>query len=192
MVQFWCRINSIRSSTDFMYLCTFTPTGEAEKEAEEFNKYVNPGENAIWDNRSFAIHGLHAYDSRIKDADDIDTVWNQFCEYINRHMGKSQRGVLVAWRGESWDMAWVYRLRQAPYSRHSLPNKLTFFMDPSKVIYNYKHANWIIVRLVKIRMPLARCGRISWRKRNLKMHMIQWLIVEHRWISCALKSSSHS
>ena len=74
----------------------FTPTGEAEKEAEEFNKYVNLGENAIWDNRSFDIHGLHAYDSRIKDADNKDTVWNQFCEYINRHMGKSQRGVLVA------------------------------------------------------------------------------------------------
>ena len=55
----------------------FSPTGEAKKVTEEFNKYVNPGDNVIWDDRSFAVHGLHAYDSRIQDADDIETVWLQ-------------------------------------------------------------------------------------------------------------------
>jgi len=112
----------------------FSATGEAEKETDEFNKYVNPGESAICDDRSFTVHDLHANDSRIKDADDIETVWIQFCEYVNRHMGKLQRGVLVAWSGESCDMTWIYKLCQAPFSKLSLPNKLKFFMDPSKVI----------------------------------------------------------
>jgi len=140
LVWFSFDVESIQSGL-VQVSCTcarFSPTGEAEKETEEFNKYVNPGERAIWDDRSFAVHGLHTYDSRIKDADDIDTVWNQFCEYINRHIGKSQRGVLVAWRGETCDLAWIYKLCQAPFSRLSLPDKLKYFMDPSKVIDNYK------------------------------------------------------
>ena len=140
LVWFSFDVETIKSGmVQISCTCTcFTSAGEAKKEPEEFNKYVNPRDYAIWDDRSFAVHGLHKFDSRIEDADDIETVWNQFCEYVNCHIGKHQRGVLVAWRGESCDMTLVYKLCQAPFSKLSLPDKLSFFMDPSLVIQFYK------------------------------------------------------
>ena len=140
LVWFSFDVETIKSGVvQISCTCTrFSPSGEPEKIQEEFNKYVNPGDNAIWDERSCRVHGLHEHDSRIQNAEDIESVWLQFCDYVNHHIGKSQRGVLVAWRGESCDMTWVYKLCQAPFSKLSLPDRLTFFMDPSSVIQTYK------------------------------------------------------
>ena len=71
------------------------------------------------------------------NADEIDVVWKEFCEFIGRHIGRDQKGVLVAWNGQSCDLRWIYKLFQAPRSVLSLPVNLEFFMDPSVVIKHY-------------------------------------------------------
>ena len=110
---------------------------ESEIEEETFNKYVQPGKDAIWDEKASSIHGLSKDDDRIVNADEIDVVWKKFCEFIDRHIGRDQKGVLVAWNGQSCDLRWIYKLFQAPRSVLSLPVNLVFFMDPSVVIKHY-------------------------------------------------------
>ena len=110
---------------------------ESEIEEETFNKYVQPGKDAIWDEKACSIHGLSKDDDRIVNADEIDVVWKKFCEFIGRHIGRDQKGVLVAWNGQSCDLRWIYKLFQAPRSVLSLPVNLVFFMDPSVVIKHY-------------------------------------------------------
>ena len=110
---------------------------ESEIEKETFNRYVRPGDEAIWDERSCSIHGLSKDDKRITNADEIGIVWKEFCKFIDRHIGPDQKGVLVAWNGQSCDLRWIYKLFQAPRSILTLPDNLVFFMDPSIVIKHY-------------------------------------------------------
>ena len=56
------------------------------------------------------VHGLHCEHKKIRDADDIATVWNQFYEFIKSNIGRQQVGVLVAWNGVTCDMRWIYKL----------------------------------------------------------------------------------
>ena len=82
-----------------------------EKEGFTFNKYVKPPPDAIWDeNMCNRVHKLHKDDPRIESADDIATVWKQFCDFINSNVGASQKGVLIAWNGATCDMRWIYKL----------------------------------------------------------------------------------
>ena len=78
-------------------------------------------------------------------VDGSDVVWKEFCEFIGRHIGPDQKGVLVAWNGQSCDLRWIYKFFQAPRSVLSLTVNLIFFMDPSIVIKHYAwcklHAN---------------------------------------------------
>ena len=104
-----------------------------------FNKYVKPPSDAIWDtNMCRRVHGLHCEHEKIRDADDIATVWNQFYEFIKSNIGRQQVGVLVAWNGVTCDMRWIYKLRQAPNSIFQLPTNIKYFMDPMSVIREYK------------------------------------------------------
>ena len=43
------------------------------------------------------------------NADEIDVVWKKFCEFIGRHTGRDQKGVLVAWNDLSCDVHWIYK-----------------------------------------------------------------------------------
>ncbi len=47
---------------------------ESEIEEETFNKYIQPGKDAIWDERTCSIYGLSKDDDRIVKADEIDVV----------------------------------------------------------------------------------------------------------------------
>jgi len=61
----------------------------AEVESATFNKYVKPPSDAIWDtNMCRRVHGLHCEHEKIRDADDIATVWNQFYEFIKSNIGR--------------------------------------------------------------------------------------------------------
>jgi len=72
---------------------------ESEIEKEIFHKYVQPGKDTIWGEKTCSMHGLSKDDDRIANADEIDVVWKKFCEVIGRHIGRDQKGVLVAWNG---------------------------------------------------------------------------------------------
>ena len=49
-----------------------------------FNSYVNPGDNAIWDHATTAVHGLRRTDPRIVNAPPIHTAWSQFRSWFDR------------------------------------------------------------------------------------------------------------
>ena len=46
--------------------------------------------------------------------------------------------VLVAWNRETCDLKWLWKLTQMPISQLSLPNAFKYFIDPLRVIINYK------------------------------------------------------
>jgi len=50
-------------------------TGDIRRDAATFNKYVNPGEGAIYGDHSTARHGLTATHPSIIDAGEIYPVW---------------------------------------------------------------------------------------------------------------------
>ncbi len=77
-------------------------TSEIEREC--FDEYIMPSKDSIWDERLSKIHGLYRDHPRIKEADDITEVWRRFCIYVSKHIGNSQKGILVAWNVESCDL----------------------------------------------------------------------------------------
>ena len=46
--------------------------------------------------------------------------------------------VLVAYNGETCDLKWVWKMTQAPHSQLTLPLQIEYFLDPLRVIRNYK------------------------------------------------------
>ena len=105
---------------------------------ETFDRYVNPGENAIWDDNLTRIHGLHPADPRIISAQNIYHVWAELNHFIGRHVPPNFPIILVAYAGESCDLRWIWKLTQAPRSTLSLHPQLKFFLDPYKVVSEYK------------------------------------------------------
>ena len=104
---------------------------------ETFNEYINPGENALWDPQCSSIHGLHAQSPEITNADSIFPVWSRFADFIDRHFSDNDVGILVAYNGETCDLAALWQLTQAPRSTLSFPHQLKYFLDPYKVIDKY-------------------------------------------------------
>jgi hypothetical protein len=50
-----------------------------EREVNMFNKYVDPQKDAqYWDEFSIGVHNIRPTDKRIKDADFIGIIWDQF------------------------------------------------------------------------------------------------------------------
>ena len=66
------------------------------KNPTTFNEYVNPGENAIWDEYCTGIHGIRATDDRIKNADGIKAVWGRFLDWFRTHTRQHSAVILVA------------------------------------------------------------------------------------------------
>jgi hypothetical protein len=60
------------------------------------------------------------------------------CDWVNKHFADNDTGILVAYNGETCDLAWRWKLTQAPRSTLSFTDQLKFFLDPKKVIEEYK------------------------------------------------------
>ena len=70
---------------------------EAEVEVNVFNKYVNPGRDAVWNEQACAaFHGLSRGHEKIVNADTIDLVWKSFEKFVDANIGTDQVGVLIA------------------------------------------------------------------------------------------------
>jgi len=112
--------------------------GEGERKGT-FDEYVNPGPNAVWNEAaSSASHKLHRHDPRIVNAKRLPEVWERFSTFIKSNVGRHQKGIMIAWNGESCDMRWIYKVAQAPNTTLSLPDKIQYFLDPFKVISQYR------------------------------------------------------
>ena len=102
--------------------------------ASTFNKYVNPGRDAVWDAVGTSVHGLHSTHPNIVEASDMATVWAQFRTWIDEILLPGEVIVVVAYNGASCDLKWLWTLTQAPDSPFDLPDSFGYFLDPYRVI----------------------------------------------------------
>ena len=72
-----------------------------KREADTFNKYVNPGSEALWNEQCTAIHGLHPTHKSIVSVDTMAVVWCQFEEWIQSNINWDETDILVAYNGEN-------------------------------------------------------------------------------------------
>ena len=101
-----------------------------------FNKYINPGEDAIWNEAAArSSHQLTATDPRILNADDIGVVWRQFEFWIGGIVSPDETVILVAYNGATCDMKWLWRLTHAPNSPYNMPPPIKFFMREEDANY---------------------------------------------------------
>ena len=103
-----------------------------------FNKYVNPGKNAVWDAIGTSFHGLHSTHPNIVEASDMATIWAQFCTWIDNILFPGEVIVVVAYNGETRDLKWLWTLTQAPDAPLNLPDSFKYFLDPYRVISKMK------------------------------------------------------
>ena len=113
-------------------------TTSVDRQETTFNKYVKPPENAIWNESACGSHGLHANMPCIQSADDINTVWSQFCDYIKTNVNQSDTVILVAYNGHTCDMKWIWRLTQSPTAPCAMPPQIKFYIDPLYIMRKYK------------------------------------------------------
>lgn len=114
-------------------------TSDSEKDvviSEEFNEYVRPNVDAMWNPKCIETTGLHADHPSIKNADPINIIWNRFVSFLNKHIKNEQRAILVAWNGALCDLEWIYRLTQTCGATLSLPSRVKYFFDPYRGIKN--------------------------------------------------------
>ena len=105
--------------------------------SEPFNSYVNPGDNALWDDAATAVHGIRRSDPRIVNAPSINAVWADFVSWFNDLSREFGAVILVAWNGENCDLKWLWKICQSPNSPCQFPDKLQYFMDPWQVVKHY-------------------------------------------------------
>ncbi len=103
-----------------------------------FDSYIKPPTGSVIDPKSTVVHGLCMSSLELQNAPVIEVVWGNFCDFISRRIQASEIGILIAYNGESCDLKWLWRLTQAPLSTLSIPSPLKFFMDPLRVIQQYK------------------------------------------------------
>ncbi len=105
---------------------------ETEVEVNVFNKYVNPGRDAVWNEQACAAsHGQsRGHEKLVK----TDLVWKSLEKFVDANIGTDQVGVLIAWNGEGCDLRWLYKVAQAPYSFLNFPCKVQYFLDPLAVL----------------------------------------------------------
>ena len=111
-----------------------------ERLGDTFDEYVKPPAGAPIPATQTAVHGLSLADRRIQNADTIEQVWPRFVAYIEGKLdGGSKKGVMVAWGGKACDCEWLFRVTEVwhPETLH-MPAGLDYFLDPGRVIENYK------------------------------------------------------
>ena len=53
---------------------------------------------------------------------------------------------MLAYNGETCDLKWIWRLTQAPGLPYGMPQKLKYFLNPLRVIKNYKGCKLNLVK----------------------------------------------
>jgi len=108
------------------------------RNADAFKSYVNLGEGAIFSKHATAIYGLHSSHPSIVYTDEIHTVWDQFCRWLRANVAPDELMVLVAWNGATCDLKWLWKMSQTPRSQLNLLGAIKYFINPLRVIQNYK------------------------------------------------------
>ena len=131
------RIKIIQSTSKKGVTIGKDSAGTIDRVSSTFNSYVKPPEGAIFADRATAIHGLHENHNKIRDADNIATVWARFCQWLSSNLLQDEKVCLMAYNGETCDLKWLWKMTQAPRSPLDLPESVVYFLDPLRVIKHY-------------------------------------------------------
>ena len=83
----------------------------------EFNKYVRPPDDAVWNSHA-CVHCLSASSESIKSADTLVKVWTEFVKFIEKYTSEKM-GIIEAWGGKSCDVKWMWRITVAQMAYNS-------------------------------------------------------------------------
>ena len=112
--------------------------GDICRQENTFNECVNPGEGAIFGEHVCKVHGLHENHPKIREAEKIGVVWNNFYRWIESMIRPGEKIILVAWNGATCDLRWLWKLTQAPNARYTIYPQVEYFMNPMRTIGHYK------------------------------------------------------
>ena len=81
-----------------------------------------------------------ANDPRIVNAKRLPEVWERFSTFIKSNVGRHQKGIIIAWNGESCDMQqWIYKAHLILLYRFQ--TKCNTSLIPSKSYLSIGHVN---------------------------------------------------
>jgi hypothetical protein len=104
---------------------------------KEFDRYVNPGPRAKWNPSTTTVHKLTRKSPQIVNAPPIESVWAEWFNFIETFMKPNDVGRLVAWKGQSSDLLWIFCLTKTQEYKLDMPTQIQYFMDPCYVIEHY-------------------------------------------------------
>lgn len=109
-----------------------------KKTISQFNMYVKPPKNAVWDRYAMDVHGLGPHHPSIKSAKGVVEVWGKFCKFLDTHTG-NKKVILCAWGGKSCDVKWLWKITEETHvSKCHMPSNIVYFLDPINMIKAYK------------------------------------------------------
>ena len=76
------------------------------------------------------------------NANNINVVWHEFTEFLVRHVKPDEVGILVAYKGETCDLRWLWKITQAPNSALLIPPNINYFLDPLHTIAKYSRCKY--------------------------------------------------
>ena len=96
IVQLLCQIFRIIPGTS-----SSDPPKIVTTKDDIYNKYVKPPEGAMWSKHAINIHGITPSDNRVQLAETIETLWTDFCTFVDSCIGLNEVGILLAYNGET-------------------------------------------------------------------------------------------
>mmetsp|Transcript_28371 Transcript_28371/g.67599 ORF Transcript_28371/g.67599 Transcript_28371/m.67599 type:complete len:1231 (+) Transcript_28371:374-4066(+) len=105
-----------------------------------FDRFIKPRDNAIWNEEGCRLsHGYTKDTPEIVNANNIEVVWKEFADEVEKHVGGDKVGVLVAWAGKGSEISKMFNVVEDTHKGTLFfPKELVYFCDPAKVIGHYK------------------------------------------------------
>ncbi len=83
-------------------------------------------------------HYISPSDNRIQLAKAIETIWKDFCTFVDAFIHSNEVDILLTYNDEMCHLKWLWKLINISNSSMSMPSKYKFFLDPLKVLKHYK------------------------------------------------------
>ena len=171
----------------------------------EFDMFVNPGVPACdWDEEQMSVHHIRPDQDRIKNAEDLFTVWQKFVEFVEGHLEGGKQGVFLAWGGKQCDCEWMFKITEEIHvGKLHMPNGLNLFMDPKNVISAYtscalhqKNSGVIGYGLAEVFCHVTEKEELDGAHSSTvtsfcSRHRHQFGKTENKWLSCTTTWCSH-
>ena len=106
----------------------------------EFDKFVRPPENAVWDKNACMCHGYRKDDFRIMNAGKILEVWPRFKSKVVSYLDSGRHiGMMIAWNGRGSNCTKLFELTEITHKGTlEMPQWVKYFGDPMVAIKEYK------------------------------------------------------